>query len=45
MATIDGNGSPGYIYNDATYIWYKISGKVSTAANYQWLGVHREWMT
>lgn len=41
MATIDGTGRPGYMYDDATNIWYEISGKVSTAANYQWLGAHQ----
>lgn len=41
MATIDGTGRPGYMYDDATNVWYEISGKVSTAANYQWLGAHQ----
>jgi hypothetical protein len=41
MATIDGTGRPGYMYDDATDVWYEISGKVSTAANYQWIGAHQ----
>jgi hypothetical protein len=41
MTTIDGTGRPGYMYDDATDVWYEISGKVSTAANYQWLGAHQ----
>ena len=41
MATIDGTGRPGYMYDDATNVWYEISGKVSTAANYQWIGAHQ----
>jgi hypothetical protein len=41
MATIDATGRPGYMYDDATDVWYEISGKVSTAANYQWIGAHQ----
>jgi hypothetical protein len=41
MATIDGTGRPGYMYDEATDVWFEISGKVSTAANYQWLGAHQ----
>jgi hypothetical protein len=29
------------MYDDATDVWYEISGKVSTAANYQWIGAHQ----
>ena len=41
MATIDATGRPGYMYDEATDVWFEISGKVSTAANYQWLGAHQ----
>lgn len=41
MATIDATGRPGYMYDDAGDVWYEISGKVSTAANYQWIGAHQ----
>jgi hypothetical protein len=41
MTTIDGTGRPGYMYDDSTDTWYEISGKVSTAANYQWVGAHQ----
>ena len=39
-ATIDNNGRPGYMYDEATDTWYLISGKADTGANYTWTGTH-----
>ena len=41
MPTVDNSGKPAYMYEQSTDTWHAINGRVSTAANYVWIGTHQ----
>jgi len=38
--SLNSSGKPAYVYDKSQDVWYQISGKVNTAANYSWTGTH-----